>query len=239
MDFLRMEGEHNVLMALPRKSRMAVRDHWYRGASEEVRNYVLGDHYYYDQESGIHYQTQDPLQEFYDLWKAYLAKVQPKDHGLDPARIGTGLAQNLETLAAIQGKSLQFLPENSFLTVRGGKGAHHHFTLLRNSAHSNIAQLFDEAERRLPDEDTLYVGSGFIGAYPNVFYRVDERDLPDFIQRIAALASEKDYQELASRYAIRRTDPGFWSHSDLVRSDFSRMAPMEAATFDLNRYENR
>ena len=239
MDFLRMEGEHNVIAALPMSARLGVRDHWYRGASDQVKSYVFGENNDYRQETGIVYQTKDPLAEFYDKWSDYLLPVQTHAHDIDQRKLGKVLAMNLEQLSAVRGESLHFLPESSILTVTGKKGQRRHFTVLRNSAHSNIAELFDESERRLPQEDTLYVGQGFIGAYPNVFYRVEEDDLPDFVRRVSGLSSESEYAALAERYAVRRTHPDFWGHFDLIQRDFKDQSPIEASILDLNRYENR
>ena len=239
MDFLRMEGEHNVLIALPKNARIAVRDHWYRDTTEDVRAYLQGARNSFDQETGIVYKTQDPLNEFYELWKSRTAAVQNHRYDLKPKELGPSLTQALTALSGIKGRPLSYLPESSFLMVERSRGGHQHFTMLRNSAHSNIAELFNEKNRRLPDEDTLFVASGFIGAYPNVFYKVKESDLPEFTRRIAGLSSEQDYAELASRFAVRRTNPGFWAQSDLIRKEAARLMPVEAAVFDLNRYENR
>lgn len=239
MDFLRMEAEHNVLMALPKNARIAVRDHWYRGATDEVRAYLQGSRNAFDQETGIVYKTQDPLNEFYELWKNRTAAVQSHRYDLNPKQLGPDLTQALTALSGVKGRALSYLPESSFLMVERARGGQQHFTMLRNSAHSNIAELFNEKNRRLPDEDTLYVASGFIGAYPNVFYKVKESDLPEFTRRISALGSEQDYAELASRFAVRRTNPGFWAHSDLIHKEAARVMPVEGAVFDLNRYENR
>ncbi|MEY2696904.1 MAG: hypothetical protein RL333_1042 [Pseudomonadota bacterium] len=239
MDFLRMEAEHNVLMALPKNARIAVRDHWYRGATDEVRAYLQGSRNAFDQETGIVYKTQDPLNEFYELWKTRTAAVQSHRYDLNPKQLGPGLTQALTALSGVKGRPLSYLPESSFLMVEGARGGQQHFTILRNSAHSNIAELFNEKNRRLPDEDTLFVASGFIGAYPNVFYQVKESDLPEFTRRIAALGSEQDYAALASRFAVRRTNPSFWAHSDRIHQEAARLMPVEGAVFDLNRYENR
>lgn len=239
MDFLRMEAEHNVLIALPKSARIAVRDQWYRGASEDVKAYLQGERNAFDQETGIVYRTQDPLNEFYELLKTRTQAIQSHRYDLNPKALGPSLTAALNTLAGVKGRALSYLPESSFLMVERARGGHQHFTILRNSAHSNIAELFNETNRRLPDEDTLFVGSGFIGAYPNVFYKVKENDLPEFTQMVSGMSSEKDYAALASRFAVRRTDPGFWAHSDLIRKDAAKLVPVEAAIFDLNRYENR
>jgi hypothetical protein len=113
------------------------------------------------------------------------------------------------------------------------------FSLVRNSAHSNIAELFKESERRLPEEDTLYVARGFLGAYPNVFYRVKEDQLSDFVSAVESLSSESDYRQLADRFAVRRTHPEFWAHYDGLVSAYRAFSPVEASVLDLSRYENR
>jgi hypothetical protein len=92
-------------------------------------------------------------------------------------RLGTASLRELGRLASLRGRSLAHLPEASILTVRG-PGADRHFSLIANRAHSNVAELFDEAERRLPDEDTVLVANGLIPAYPNAFFVVDAAQLP-------------------------------------------------------------
>jgi hypothetical protein len=114
-----------------------------------------------------------------------------------------------------------------------------HFTLIANRAHSNVAQLFDEAERRLPDEDDLTLAHGFIGAYPNAFFSLDVDQLPGFVAAVRGLASEADYGALLARHGVRRTDARFWAHSDELHAAYRRWAPREAGLFDYNRFENR
>ena len=42
MDFMRMAGESGCLLLLPKAARDPLRDHGYRGASDEVKSYVNG-----------------------------------------------------------------------------------------------------------------------------------------------------------------------------------------------------
>jgi hypothetical protein len=93
---------------------------------------------------------------------------------------------------------------------------------------------------RLPDEDTLTLVEGFLGAYPNAFFALNEADLPGFVDTVAALKSEDDYRtKLMAHYAIRRTDTRFWPHSDELQAAFRERAGVDAALFDYNRFENR
>jgi hypothetical protein len=118
-------------------------------------------------------------------------------------------------------------------------GGDRHFTVLSNNALSNVAEMFGEAKRRLPDEDTLTVVNGFVGAYPNAFFAVDAAQLPEFVAAMGRLASEADYDALLTRFGIRRTDDRFWAHSDALADAYRRWAPKEAGLFDYNRFENR
>ncbi|MFH0344015.1 MAG: fatty acid cis/trans isomerase [Chromatiales bacterium] len=147
--------------------------------------------------------------------------------------------EHLTQLEGLRGRAVSYLPEATFLTVREEHGRVHVFTLLRNSAHSNVAYLFDADQRRLPDEDTLTLAHGFIGGYPNAFYLVTTEQLSAFVDAVRGLASEDDYSTLAEHYAIRRTDDRFWSHSDALHAAYRGWAPIEAALFDYNRFENR
>ena len=41
------------------------------------------------------------------------------------------------------------------------------------------------------------------------------------------------------RFAIRRTDNRFWTHSDSLIEGYRKTYPIEAGLFDYNRFENR
>jgi hypothetical protein len=238
MDFLRMEGEFNFLVLLPKAQREAVRDHWYRGASQSVKDYLLGRKAWFDQESGVAYRSDDPQRELYDLLRARMAPVL--GDRFDLSTVGDPvLRSDLQTLAAVAGRSLSFMPEASFLRVDDPAGPARYFTLIRNTGHSNVTHLIRESATLLPDENTLTVVPGFIGAYPNTLYVVPRASLREFIDGVRALASEPDYRALADRFAIRRTHPAFWTHSDALQEAYVRMAPGEAGLFDYNRLENR
>ena len=61
----------------------------------------------------------------------------------------------------------------------------------------------------------------------------------DRARAIAALSSENDYRTLADRYAVRRSDPGFWPTSDELQAAHLLAAPISAGILDYNRLENR
>jgi Fatty acid cis/trans isomerase (CTI) len=149
------------------------------------------------------------------------------------------LRAELQSLAGLKGASLSWLPEMSVLRIDGGGGGPRHVTLLRNTAHANVAHLAREKSELRPEENTLTVVPGFIGAYPNAIYRLDAGDLRSLREAIAGLASEADYRKLADRFALRRTNPQFWAASDALHDAYGAWAPLEAGLFDYNRLQNR
>lgn len=239
MDFLRMEGELHFLGLLPRDQRDGVRDFWYRGASADVKAFLNGNKAHYDQETGIHYRTRQPYPELLGLLKQRLAPTMSPRWALESSHLPISSLQILRQLESIRGRGLSLMPEAAFLTVRDAHSTPHHFTLLRRSAHSNVAGLFNEDERRLPNEDQLLIVNGFIGAYPNALYDVSLDELPAFTRAVRRLSTEADYTLLANRYAVRRTSPHFWSHLDALNAAYRAAFPLEAGLFDLNRLENR
>lgn len=242
MDFLRMEGESNFLLLLPSQSRERERDFWYRDAHPSVLDFIFNRHIHVQQESGITYRTNTPKRELFELLRQRLTGALNQAYELQ-GESDKGVRAQLRALAQIKGRSLQWLPEVAVLTVTNGTGAEVRqdriYTLLHDNGFSNIASVFNPQSRRLPDEDTLTVTSGLIGAYPNAFYRMEQSALPEFIAAVAGLTSEADYRKLADRFAVRRTSRDFWRHSDGVHEAYRRIDPVEAGLLDYNRLENR
>lgn len=238
MDFLRMEGEQHALAFLPRSMRETVQGKWYRNAPEAVLAHLHDSQRLYFQNTGILYKTHAPWPEFTGLWKQHLKPVLNTRYELTEAALPEAFGL-LKQLGGLKGKAVSYLPETVFITLTDAQQQAHHFTLLRNSAHSNVSELFKEEDRRLLDEDTLTLVPGFLGAYPNAFYRLETHQLPDFIRTIKQLNSKSAYTGLSARFAIRRTNPRFWAHADTLHEAYRKGYPIEAGLFDLNRFENR
>ena len=149
------------------------------------------------------------------------------------------LRKGLAALATQRGAALSWWPESVVLRIDHPHRPPAYFSVLRNTGHRNVSTLLREQAALLPDENSLTVVPGFIGAYPNALLRSTAADLPALGQAVAGLASEADYRALADRFAIRRTHPDFWAASDAMHDAYQRWAPDEAALFDLSRLENR
>jgi len=239
MDFLRMEGELNFLSFLPLKDRQPALDFWYRGRKDQTDRYFTDAADYFPRETGMHYRTKDHLNELYQAIAQRMAPVRNpaldwKNTGLTPAEVG-----QMRRLSQIHGIPASVMPEQSLLLLQRPDGRPQIVSLVRNSAHSNVAEMFDEAERRRPKEDTLLALDGVIGAYPNAFFAVDPEKLPDFVDAVARLNDEAGLVKLTERFGLRRTDPRFWPTSDALHAEWRRTAPKEAAVLDYSRFENR
>src|SRR5690606_36454707 len=139
MDFLRMEGEANCLALLPRNSRQTIRDNWYRGASDNVKQYLYGDHFNFVEDTNIAYHTEQPQQELYELLRARIGQNVSQEFSLTQVR-NKKFRTALQHLQVVRGAGLAVFPQNSILRIEDA-GQNRYFTLLNNSSYSNISQL--------------------------------------------------------------------------------------------------
>ena len=238
MDFLRMEGEANFIALLPKASRQAVRDYWYRGAESRAKEYIDGVATQFPLETGIAFKTAAPARELMLMVRERLQPALSHKAPLVRDKAGPAVQAAIGRLANLEGRSVSFMPQLSWLIIDESGNARY-FTVLHNNAHSNISYLFDEDKRRLPGEDTFTVLEGLIGAYPNAFYRVTAGELPAFVAGIERLAGADDYGRLASRFGVAASDADFWGVSDRLIDALAAQSPVDAALPDYGRFELR
>lgn len=241
MDFLRMEGERNFLALLPRQDAKQELAFWYRNVEfnlqGNIENLITKVKKSVDKK---HHSNEAKSQLFDEIIAAFGAAVIPAD-GLNRPVANYRYAsttQQLQRLARVEGRAISWLPEQAIIRLITAKGDEI-YTLLSNRAHSNVLSLLNENGRLLPDEQTVTVEKGIVGAYPNVFLQVEEADLPSFVDQLAALESEQDYRLFLDQFAIRRSDQRFWAFSDWLNENYYQTNPLEFGLLDYNRLENR
>jgi hypothetical protein len=170
------------------------------------------------------------------MWQARLGLLAASGYALDG--IDTALRPALERLAKVPGAAASALPEISFVTVRSGPDETY-FTILRDSAHTNVSHLFDERARRVTAEDSLAIVRGFLGAYPNALFEVSRGDLEAFVDAVAHLDGEPSARALRRRFGVLRASDRFWSHSDQIQAAYRRQAPAESGLFDYNHLDGQ
>jgi len=250
MDHLRMQSEDLFLLFLPRDVREKIRSSWYRGAGLQVSYFLTNSIRGFDHGTRVTYTSDDPKSEL--LWKLIdrnrgLARApdvmnrcgQPPCVRTDAHPVEREVEDALRRIAARTGEFVPPLPEISLLRVRTGPGRPDLvYTLVHNKILMNVAFMFLENLRRLPEEDTLTVLRGFGGSYPNFVFEVDAPRIGAFVEDVRAVKREDDLHGLADRWGVRRTSPRFWQVVDALQAELSRQQPERAGILDLNRYEN-
>jgi hypothetical protein len=238
MDFLRIGGEFNFLYFLPPEARTAAVQEWYRGAEKTIGKYLDDYQLLFDQATGIEYTAGDPQHALYAHLKQRVAPVLATNYDLDRAKLPDDVAREIQRLAATKGMPVSWLPELSIARIETSAGWRT-VTIVHNDGHSNVATMFDETERRRPEEDTLSVVPGYLGAYPNAFFKLRQADVPAFVDAVAALSNEADYGRLMKRFGVRRSDPAFWTYSDAVYDEVDALDYADRGVLDYSRIENR
>jgi Fatty acid cis/trans isomerase (CTI) len=236
MDFLRMEGEFNFLLFMPPEKRLEIHDYWYREARKGYREHFIALNAMAEETTDIKYESEDPRREFLELMRERIYGAKAEAFSYRRKSASSKVVAALEGMEDSVGQHNSWLPNVSFINLVGDN-RDEFYTLMRNSAHSNIAQPFMEDARRLPDEDDLTIVRGFIGAYPNYFFQVKEGEIERFAEQISNLKSRKDYGALRQRYGVRRNAPWFWRVADKVHARSQWLTPLEYGIFDFSRYE--
>jgi hypothetical protein len=249
MDFLRMEAEANFITFLPKAERRIVHEHWYRDTNSQLKDYIFSDNFDNLPESGITYKTAMPKQELFNLLAEHTQNSQINTYNIKEAiskninariddRLLSKQHKSLAKLNALVGSAVTLLPQVSYLLVKDSQGDKF-YSLINNSAHSNVAHLFSEDNRRLPEEDNLSVLRGIVGTYPNAFFEVNTDDLALFVNTLEQLKTEQDYRQLKDQFGIRRTHQNFWAFTDKLHAWYREYQTDSAGLLDFNRLENR
>ncbi|MGI1680236.1 MAG: fatty acid cis/trans isomerase [Cellvibrionaceae bacterium] len=236
MDFLRMESEMNFLAFLPDESRASEVSNWYRNATDEVEDYFKAYFQKDAEKTSQHYTTEKPKLELYQALKSHLGNsIANNKYHLGSSDLPKTSIDELKKLRQVIGIPAAILPQSLFINIQN-YGA---LTLLSNNKYTNITSMFDESDRHLKNEDTLTIANGFIGAYPNVLLDISVKEIPEMVEMIQLLKTEKDYTHFLDRFGVRRTNEHFWKISDELHKKAKRQSPLESGIFDFNRIQNR
>ncbi len=255
MDMIRMEAEELFLSFLPPSQRARLRNSWYRGGplTDVKLRYVfpLLDS---SAKTAVVYRNQtDAKAEFVEQvinarlpaevrgapdvlnWKTL--RLPP---GAEAAPELTASEQALRRIASIKAAGAtpfaRFLPDLAVVLVRDADGRARLYSIVHNREHANVSWILRESERFAPQEDTLTVRAGVLGAYPNMFFAVPEAEIDGFSTAVARLRSEADYERLVDRFGIRRSSETFWAVYDAINAAHLATDPVRSGTLDLTHY---
>ncbi|MBN9669267.1 fatty acid cis/trans isomerase [Roseibium aggregatum] len=242
MDSLRREGERMFLSFMPPQIREPMHDEWYRGPLVTLLDRWKESALDTRSPSGIDFRTAFPKPEFLTGLLTLEQRLWPVH---DPINRCAGeacaapdsIAGQLRPLTEKPAPFARFMPDISVL-LAGSEGQEEVFTLAHDMAHANVAFIFNEDLRREPEKDSLTVVPGQFSSYPNFVFRVKAEDVPDFVQAVRAIRSQRDYLKVIEAFGLRRTDPAFWSTYDTVQAALNAQDAIQAGLLDLNRYKD-
>jgi hypothetical protein len=238
MDFLRMEAEYNFLLLLPPARRKELVDFWYRDVAKDVKDEVYGQTASFSHAPDMEYSSDKPERELFQRLAAHVEPVMVRDHALSriPDR---RVREELQRLSGVNGWPAAAFSEISFVAIEARDGSTRHVTLIKDTALANVAHLFREEQRRRPEEDSLTVVDGFLGAYPDALFLVPREELSAFVSAVEQLDEDESYQALRQRFGVLRTAPAFWSHADRMHEAIEQRDPLRAGLLDFNRLDAR
>ena len=237
MDFLRMEAESNFISFLPKNQRKSIHEHWYRDTSDDIKDYIFSDDFEQLPETGINYQTNSPKNELFHLVSKHTKNFKVSKLNL-PILSKNESDKLMLGLKRLPSENVNLLPQVSVVMVTNGNKKQV-YSLITNSAHSNVAHLFSEDDRLLPEEDDLAILRGIVGDYPKAFFKVEQMQLSEFVENVTAMRTEQDYSKLKDQFGVRRTNPNFWTFADELHAWYKINQPKSAGLLDFNRLENR
>jgi hypothetical protein len=253
-DLIRSGAEDNFLHFMPPGVRTAMRDSWYRGTLAQLKIAAVYEIVNEDLPVQISYRTTDPKAEFVDLVSARLKSLAGPDDVLNRCahppcyRKGAGAAERrvdaaLQTLTSQPAardsmQFVDFMPDVAFLRISTGVPAEDlAYTLIRNKAHTNVAFMFDEENRRDPGEDTLTATHGLLGSYPNFLFNVPLDQIDAFTGALRAARTREEFLDVVNAYGLSRTHPRIWENFHWFADYLRRHQPIQAGVYDLNRYK--
>lgn len=242
MDNLRREGETIFLSFLPPDVRKPLHASWYRGPLAGLVDRWKEQPVDTSAPTAIEFQTDDPKAEFLETLLTVGPRLWPISDPINRCS-GAGCADpdtaegQLRAIASRKEPWVKYLPDIALLVVETSD-APLIFTLAHDKAHSNVAFLFREENRREPENDRLTIVPGQFASYPNFHFRVGENDLPAFVDQLRKIDDQAGYMRFVGQYGVRRSSPDFWASVDIVQAAMNSQDALQAGLLDLNRYKD-
>jgi hypothetical protein len=237
MDMLRREAEDNFLLFLPPSERNRLRSRWYRGAIAKLGQMSFAGPDIRQFPTAVAYKTKADLDKelIAKIAGEYLnAKVRGRYDGTPHSEYAA-----LEPMAQWPAKEAPFVrmfPDTSLILIKSGGQIKKVATVIRNRAHNVMGRFMLEKTARVPQQDRLAIVDGLATSFPNLFFEVDEGDLPQFLNELKAVTGRASARSFLERRAILRTNPGFWTVSDNLHARLRELDPGGFGQLDYTRY---
>ncbi len=250
MDTLRVEGETYFLNFMPKDKRQTMIESWYTGVKPDDIHTIPTL-----MPTAITYSTENPKREFIEhiVEQEIPTQAEIAFDRVNYLRADKEYPSVPDTYAnlddALQGFRAITAPGSALISHFSNNSANLAYVRIRrdnkkdlvlsivvNRWHDNVTYMFGEKNALDPTKDRADILPGFIGSYPNYFFDVDVKDLPDFLQLLSSKRIEDQDIERFLSYGINRSNPQFWEEYDWFQQRFYEDEPIQAGRFDLNRY---
>ena len=252
MDFLRVEGEANFIVYMPKNERLKMFKSWYIGDDDvQEKKFITIE----NRGTKINYKTNNYKSEF-------IRKVV-NEHILKDVNIHFDNINYVKIDEKIQDMPKEFKEKEDFingirsLTDEGvgfvkyitDNGVNNAFIRVEledetftpiyavvNRWHDNVNSLFAEEDRLDSSKDTIDFLPFNSGSYPNIYVDINYSDLPDFFDLIKNYDESDKYKKKIEKYFVSRSDKKFWEINDWFQEYLNKTQPIKAGLYDLNRY---
>ena len=254
MDLIRMEAEELFLSFLPAADRTKLRSAWYKGGLlTDIKMNIVFPITNLDVPTGVKFTSGSPKQEFVE--RVLFERLSPAARGAaDPInwralRAPSGMQavsrmtaaeealRKMASIPAVDASPFsRFFPELSLVHLKRADGGSDIYSIVHNRELENVSWIMGEELRLAPQEDTLTIARGVLGAYPDMLFELNEADAPAFGQMAVAIKDKQGFEGLVDRFGIRRTSPNFWGVYDRINALAIDRQPVERGVLDLTRY---
>lgn len=252
MNRLRVESEINFVNLLPKEDRIKTIDSWYIDAVDDEKFSISKN------ETGIKYKKNNSKRELVEMVvEHHLLKstnikfddinYRQEDERVIPMPKVFNKAQDyIDGFKALTKDGTEFAKvanwqtaNSAYIRIKMPKELNREdivISAVLNRWHNNVSFMYNEQSRLDSSKDYFDFIDGFVGAYPNLFFVVELKDLPDFFDMIKNFKIDKNYMSKLSKYGISRDSKDFWEHYDWFQDAFNKSNPVDGGLFDLNRY---
>jgi hypothetical protein len=224
MENLRREGEDNFIAFLDAKEKKRTRRKWYQKTITSMPQITEKELYVRSME------TQFSNKSAEDVAVTFANGMSPVPQNLTAAKLFSKINE-------VKGDFNKFFRDVSYVRVQYPYGKIRYFSIIAHKTHKTMNLLFFEDATRSPESDTLTFVEDVQISYPNIFFDLKSIEVEKFQKDVLAVNTIKDYKLLERKYAIKKSDPGFWHFMDEMHSHFQSIDPVMFGRFDLNRYE--
>lgn len=249
MDALRIEGESYFIDLMPKEQRQEMMYSWYKGVDPEDLHYSPAQI-----PAGMKFSTKEPKREIIEdvVKKQIITKGIDFDQNYLPAGVPypdlpekyDSLKDIIDGFIAVSAPGVSFFrhvadhnANLAWVRITDIPGREDEvISVVVDRWHDDVRVLFREASKLDPSKDRADFLKGFVGSYPNYFFKVKASDLPDFFDILNNYDNTEEYVTRLDKYGINRAEDNFWDVYDWFQNEFDKYHGKDGGIVDLNRY---